>query len=50
MNDFDPKLIASKGFLDWPTLSGSDPLKTVIHSPILFLGFYIIKMGWKELK
>ena len=50
MNDFDPKLIVFKGFLDWLTLSGSDPLKTVIHSPILFLGFYITKMGWKELK
>ena len=50
MKDFDQKIFVSKGFLDWLTLSGSDPLKTVIHSSILFTGFYITKMGWKELK
>ena len=50
MKDFDLKFIVSKGFLDWLTLSGSDPLKTAIHSPIKFFGFYLTKMGWKELK
>ena len=49
MKDFDPKFIVSKGFLDWLTLSGSDPLKTIIHSPIKFFGFYITKMSGKEL-
>ena len=49
MKDFDLKFIVSKGFLDWLTLSGSDPLKTVIHSPINFFGFYITKMSGKEL-
>ena len=39
MKDFEPKLIVSKGFLDWLNLSGSDPLKTIIHSPIKFFWF-----------
>ena len=49
MKDLDPKLIVSKGFLDWPTLSGSDPLKTVLPTPVPFFEFYIINISWKEL-
>ena len=45
MKDFEPKLIVSKGFLDWLNLSGSDPLKTIIHSPIKIFWFLYNKDG-----
>ena len=49
MKDLDPKLIVSKGFLDWVTLRGSHPSKTVLLPPGRFFRFYIINITWKEL-